>query len=208
MNERQRDGRNLSRRTFLGGVGASTVALAGCLGGGTAEGSENVPVRGDPDADVTLEVYEDFMCPHCQTYETETFPQVQEAYLEPELIRYEHRDYPFLGSEAWQASSAVREVYEEYGNDQFWAYKAALMERGGEIETGAPDVFGAVAEEMGLDAESVQSAAADRVHDDAAEADKERGQSLGVNGTPSFVVDGELMDGQRAAFERINEEVQ
>lgn len=34
MNERQRAGRTLSRRTFLGGVGASTVALAGCLGGG------------------------------------------------------------------------------------------------------------------------------------------------------------------------------
>jgi protein-disulfide isomerase len=208
MNERQRAGRTLSRRTFLGGVGASTVALAGCLGGGTAEGSENVPVRGDPDADVTLEVYEDFTCPHCQTYERETFPQVQEAYLDPGLIRYEHRDYPFLGPEAWQASSAVREVYEENGNDRFWEYKSALMARGGEIESGAPEVFGSVAEELTLDAESIQSAAADRVHDDAAEADKERGQSLGVNGTPSFVVDGQLMDGQRAAFERINEEVQ
>lgn len=208
MNERQRTGRGLSRRTFLGGLGAGTVVLAGCLGGGTADGSENVPVRGDPDADVTLEVYEDFTCPHCQTYEQETFPEVQDAYLEQGLIRYEHRDFPFLGGEAWQAASAVREVYDEYGNDQFWEYKSALMARGGEIETGAPDVFGSVAEEMTLESEPIRSAAADRAHDDAAEADKERGRSLGVNGTPSFVVNGELMDGQRAAFQRINEEVQ
>lgn len=208
MNERQRTGRALSRRTFLGGLGAGTVVLAGCLGGGTSEGSESVPVRGDPDADVTLEVYEDFTCGHCQTYETQTFPQVQESYLEPGLIRYEHRDYPFLSEEAWQASSAVREVYVEYGNEEFWTYKSALMERGSEIKSGAPDVFGTVAQELDFDAESIRSAAIDRVHDDAAEADKERGESLGVPGTPSFVVDGQLMDGQRAAFERINEEVQ
>lgn len=208
MNERQRAGRRLSRRTFLGGVGASAVALAGCLGGGTAEGSENVPVRGDPDADVTLEVYEDFTCGHCQNYETQTFPQVQEAYLAPGLIRYEHRDYPFLSSQAWQAASAVREVYEENGNGSFWEYKSALMERGSEIESGAPDVFGSVAEELTLDADSIQTAATDRVHDDAAEADKERGESLGVGGTPSFVVDGELADGPQDAFQTIDEKIQ
>lgn len=208
MNERQRDWSRPSRRAFLGGVGASTVVLAGCLGGGSSEGSESVPVRGDPEADVTLEVYEDFTCGHCQNYNAETFPTVEEQYLDPGLIRYEHRDYPFLSEESWAAVSAVREVYDEYGNDEFWSYKKELMAQGGDIQSNAPDIFGSVAQELDLDAESVQSAAADRAHDDSAEADKERGESLGVSGTPSFVVDGELADGAQDAFQTIDGKIQ
>lgn len=197
-----------SRRSFLGALGVGTVALAGCLSTDASDGSDEVAVRGDPDAEVTLEVYEDFLCDFCQSYNVETFPAIEEQYLEPGLIRYEHRDYPFLGDESWQAASALREVLTEYGNEECWAYKAELMAAGNRIESEAPDIFGSVAEEVGVDGETVQAAAVDRTHDDATEADRDRGQSLGVGGTPSFVVDGELMDDLNEAFQTIDESLQ
>lgn len=208
MTERRRDWKSPSRRAFLGSIGAGAVVLAGCLGNEVAAGSEDTPVRGDPEADVTLEVYEDFLCPHCQSYNQQTFPAVEEQYLQPGLIRYEHRDFPFIGEESWQAVSAVREVFDEYGNEQFWPYKKELMAGGGQIESDAPDIFGSIADDLELDSDTIQSAATDRVHDSAAEADKARGESLGITGTPSFVVDGELMDGPQAAFQRIDGELQ
>lgn len=208
MTDRRSGGGFASRRAFLGSIAAGTVVLAGCLGGETSEGSENTPVRGDPDADVTLEVYEDFICPHCQQYNQQQFPTVQQQYLEDGRIRYEHRDFPFLSDVSWQAVSAVREVFEEHGSEEFWAYKAELMAAGGDLEPSAPGIFGDIANEMGLNGDAIQSAGVDRVHDSAAEADKSRGESLGITGTPSFVVNGELVDGLNQALQTVDSELQ
>jgi protein-disulfide isomerase len=159
--------------------------LAGCLGDGSVSaGSDNVAVRGDPNADITLEVYEDFLCPACQNYYTQTFPAVDEQYLEPELVRYEHRDFPFLGPESWQAASAARAVKNEYDVEEFWTYKATLMERGGSIESDAPDIFGTIAAELELDGNTIQSAASERTYETESEADKARGEDLGGSAIP------------------------
>jgi protein-disulfide isomerase len=190
------DSRTVSRRLFLGAVGAGTVALAGCSSGGSGTDDYEAPVRGDPDADVTLEVYEDFSCPHCRDYTLQQLPVLAQEYLEPGLIRYEHRDFPFIQSQSWQAANAAREVHLEHGDEAFWAYKSAVFARQGDLRTSAPDMFGEIATELefDLDADAVQSAAADREHDSILESDKSRGEDQGVTGTPAFVLDGELVE--------------
>lgn len=221
MREQPRLSTPTSRRALLGSLGAATVALAGCTDnssddstdsddGEQSDGdgsSEEMPIRGDPDAEVTLEVYEDFVCPHCQRYNQEAFPTVRAEYLEPGLVRYEHRDYPFLAEQSWQAVSAVREVFAVHGNDAFWTYKSALMATGERIQREAPDIFGAVADQEGFDGEAIQTAASERRHDDAAEADKERADELGIGGTPAFVVDGERRSGLDDALQKIDARV-
>ncbi|MEF8936794.1 MAG: thioredoxin domain-containing protein [Halovenus sp.] len=192
------DSRTVSRRLFLGAVGAGTVALAGCASGsgGDPQVDHEAPVRGDPNADVTLEVYEDFSCPHCRTFNMQDLPALAQQYLEPGQIRYEHRDFPFLDDQSWQAANAAREVYLEHGDEAFWEYKSTVFARQGDLGTGAPEIFGEIASELefDLDAEAIQSAATDRPHDSILEDDKSRGESQGVSGTPSFVLDGELVE--------------
>jgi protein-disulfide isomerase len=211
MHEQRRASTALSRRALLGSLGAATVALAGCLGDDSsddpAESATGPPVRGDPEAEVTLEVYEDFLCGHCQQYNQEVLPTVEQEYLDPGLIRYEHRDYPFLTEESWQAASAAHEAFVAGGNEAFWPYKSALMAAGERLQRDAPEIFGTVAEQQDLRAEAIQSAATQRRHDGAAEADKQRADDLGIQGTPSFVVDGELLAGPQAAFQRIEEKL-
>ncbi|WP_336327033.1 DsbA family protein [Halovenus sp. HT40] len=214
MTTEQSDRRWPSRRRFLGSVAAGTVALAGCTGGSEtdpANGPDTLdeppewpPVLGDPDAAVTLEVFEDFNCPHCQDYNTEQFPEIESEYLDSEQIRYVHRDLPFLHETSWQAVSAVREVYRLYGNEQFWSYKSTLMSEGGRIQQEAPDIFGEIADQQNLDADAIQQAAADREHDAAAREDRSRAEEYGVQGTPAFVVDGELTDDLADARETID----
>lgn len=209
--------RGPTRRVVLGALGATTVALAGCVSGedegaGGNEstctgGATGAAVRGDPDAEITLEVYEDFSCPACHTYNAESFETIEAEYLEPELIRYEHRDLPFISDESWQAASAAREAYEGCGDAEFWEYKSALMAAGGRLESDAPDIFGEVAADVGLDADRIQTAAVDRTHDDHAQSDRTRGENLGVQGTPGFVVDGEVMDGLEQALNTIDDKL-
>jgi len=213
-----------TRRHVLSGVAIGTVALAGCAGGdenGTENGNSSneseqsgefdgadggvaadapelddasVPVLGDPDAPVTLAVYEDFLCPHCRTYNEELFPDIATEYIDPDRIRYEHRNFPVVHEQhSWEAASAAREVFEAYGNEAFWAYKSRLFDRQDEVRANVTDLCGEIAEEMGLDGDAIQTAATERAHDDDTERDQSRGRERDVPGTPSFVVNGELV---------------
>ncbi len=208
MNER--DSTFLSRRRYLGAIGAGTVVLAGCLGSEAEETDHDVPVRGDPDADVTLEVYEDLTCPACKQFHDNVLPELATAYLDPGTIRYEHRDFPFRNDQAWQAANAARDVYLEDGEEQFFAYKSELFANQQRLEPDAPAVFGELATGVDLDGERIESAAVDRSHDSILEADKNRGESLSVGGTPGFVLDGELVEIENSwneLFEAIDDAV-
>lgn len=193
MDERVRS--TVSRRVFLTSVGAgAAVMLAGCTDGGeVANGSESAPVHGAPDAEVTLEVYEDFACSFCQDYNQNVFPALEAEYLDTGQLRYEHRDFPVVfdsgDRQSYQAASAAREVYENHGDEAFWSFKSRLMAEGDRIEADSPSLYGEIASELDLDADGIETAAANTIHEDETDADVERGRSLGVSSTPSFVLE-------------------
>jgi protein-disulfide isomerase len=207
-----------SRRAFLAGVATGTVALAGCTGSSDDSGGDGgpelldsapsgPPVLGDPEAAVTLEVFEDFNCPHCQDYNAEGFPEIRADYLETEQIRYVHRDLPFIHPTSWQAASAAREAYRSY-REPFWSYKSALMSEGSRIRDDAPDVFGEVADAENLDSERIQQAGANRTHEQRISQDRARAEELGIRGTPGFVVDGEVLAGLADARQTIDQKLE
>jgi len=185
----------VTRRQVLLGTGAgATVALAGCTSG-NSDGADNVPVKGDPDADVTLEVYEDLGCPACQSYVQNVFPGIQEEYLSNGRIRYEHRDFVVTGSAARQAANAAREVLDRDGDEAFWAFTMAVFDNQNRLRAEAPGLFSELAEQVGVgEPSAVADAGSNLAHDSEVEADIDRGQSLGVGSTPSFVIDGDTVD--------------
>jgi protein-disulfide isomerase len=171
-----------------GGVAAGAPELDGA----------SVPVLGDPDAPVTLAVYEDFICPHCRRYNEQFLSDITTEYIEPDRIRYEHRTFPVVHERhSWEAASAAREVFEEYGNEAFWAYKSRLFDRQDEVPANVPDLYGEIADEMRLDSDAIQTAATERAHDDDIERDQSRGRERGVGATPTFVVNGDPVATQR-----------
>lgn len=183
-----------SRRTVLATVAAGTVGLGGCLGGDTSEGASDPPVRGDPDAGVTLEAFEDFACGACRAYTLNGFESLQSSHIEPGAIRYEFRNFPFIGDESFEAANAARAVYVDGGNDTFWEFKTRVMENQASLAAASPGLFGDIAADLGLDRQPIETAATERFHEDAVSADKSRGEDLGVDSTPSFAIDGDLVD--------------
>jgi len=197
----------LSRRGVLAGAGSAAVGLlAGCTGGSAPGGDGGAatatdadpaldpPVRGDPDAAVTLAVYEDFGCPHCRDYTVEGYPDLAD-YVADGRIRYEHRDLPIpvLEPESYEAASAARAVQQRHGDEAFWAYAAELFARQDALGSETPALYATVATELGYDGEAVRTAAVERSHEATVAADRERGVGAGVEGTPGFVVDGEVV---------------
>lgn len=199
----------LSRRAVLAGVVGTTASLAGCLGDdsdggdGVSEGSDEVPVRGEEDAPVRLEVYTDFACPACADYEAQFDTEIVQEYVETGDIRYQHRDYigPVEGIASWQAASAAREVYLEH-TEAFWEYRSRLFDRQEELAEDS-GVFRDIAETLGLEDAAVQSAAEDRAHDSKAKADTTRGDDLGIPGRPGFVIDGAVVNPGNVGLEEL-----
>jgi protein-disulfide isomerase len=211
-----------SRRRYVIGVGA-LLATAGCLGqrsGGESEtslpnepdGTQAIapitkvdslpePVRGDPDADVTVAAYEDFSCPHCRDYTRSTLPKVVDEFIEPEEIRYERYDFPIPVDErwSWAAASAARAVQDGVGVDAFWRYSDLLYEKQGAYTY---ELIAELAERVDADPETVRTAAEEEVYRGVVETDRKQGRERGVTGTPTVFVNGRSVDSTFDAMQR------
>jgi protein-disulfide isomerase len=191
----------------LAATGAGLAGLAGCLGGGPdvsgsgdcrIESESTVselppPVAGDPEADVTVMVFEDFACPHCRTYHLDVFPTIRSEYLDPGRVRYEHHDLPIPVSERWSwwVASAARGVQDTVGDGAFFEFAAGAFERQSDFSLAT---VAEVAGSAGADPCAIQNDAANEVYRPVLEADRTMGQDLGVSGTPGAFVNGQPVD--------------
>ncbi|ELY61613.1 DsbA family protein [Natronolimnohabitans innermongolicus] len=188
-----------TRRAVLGTAAVAGLGtVAGCLGSGDPP---EAPVAGDPDADVTVTVYEDFSCPYCRDFKLDIVPQLEEAYLEPETIRYEHRNFP-VPVDNWSlpVANAARDVFEESGSDDFWTFTTEIYEH---LDAYSYDVIEQVADDVGADGSAVREAAEDEAHESTIEDDRSYAESEGVEGTPTVFVDGEQVTLQELSFEQV-----
>ena len=183
------------RRSVLAGLAIGLGSLAGCLGGDGGEPELEPPTKGSPDADLTLEVFEDFACPHCRTYNEDGLPTIASTYLDPGVVRYEHRDLPIpvLDPQSWRAANAARAVQARHGDDAFWAFAAGIFENQPELRDADLALYERLGDDLGYDGAAIRSDAADRAFDAVVEADRSRAQELGVSGTPAFVLDGTVV---------------
>lgn len=202
-----------TRRRFLaGGAVAGTAGLAGCGALNSGETKTTVgpdaetlptPVRGNPDADVTVMAFEDYACGHCAAFVLDYLPNLISEYIEPGTIRYEHHDFPLpLSNESWRAPSAARAVQDTAGADAFWEFSHRLYKNQSDL---GPSLYETLAEAVGADPKTVRSAAVDETYGTTVVADKQFGKSLGVDSTPTVFVNGTALD--RYDFETISQAI-
>lgn len=200
---------SIRRRRFLrSAAAAGVVGLAGCLSNdtGNAGGAGNAgntgnegsvetveslpaPVQGDPDADVTVAVFEDYACSHCRQFVVDVLPDVRSEFVEPGRVRYEHHDFPIPVSRrwSWAVPSAARSVQDERGDDAFFAYADRLFRNQSNYSY---DLVASLASEVDADPPTVRRAAETETYRPVLEADRERGTDMGLQGTPEVYVDG------------------
>lgn len=158
-------------------------------GTGTAAGDLlPAPVAGDPDADVTVTAWEDYACPHCQTYSTTVYPKVKSDYLDSGSIRYEFHDFPVMDSQVtWQAANAARAVQVEAGDEAYFTYSKRLYENQRRL---GPDVYAELTDGLDAGGDAVRQAATNRTYDPTIKADRQAAIDKGLRGTPAVIVDG------------------
>ena len=151
---------------------------------------------GDPDAPVTIDVFEDFQCPACQRFTESVEPLVIQNLVADGRARYVFHNYPFLdgngagsSGESDQAANAAMCANEQ---DRFWEMHSILYANLGGENRGAFSNrrLQAMAESIGLDMDTFNACFAENRYEEEIQADFELGQQMGVTGTPTVFVNG------------------
>ncbi len=149
------------------------------------------PVRGNPDALVTIVEFADFQCPFCLRVE-DTLDQLQRVYGDKVRIVWKHNPLAFH-ARAVSAANLAQEAYAEKGNAGFWAAHDKLFKM---QSSGLSDEqLQSAATGLGLDGPRVRSAILQNTFRPIIEADQDLAEDFGATGTPHFFVNGRRLNG-------------
>lgn len=143
------------------------------------------PVGGNPDGDVTLVEFFDYRCGFCKS----AFPDLLRLIEEDGNIRLVYKEYPILGPDSLIASRAALASVRQ---SRYVDFHNALMAHQGDF---SHESIMAIAIQVGLDADQLtldmeSPEIAQLIQDNLALA-----QNLNVGGTPTFVVNDEVIMG-------------
>jgi protein-disulfide isomerase len=163
------------------------------------------PTRGAPESPVTVHVFSDFECPYCRQGE-QLLAQLEELF--PQKLRFVWHDFPLdFHERARPAARAGREAYARLGSRGFWQMHERLFNLDGEKAALSHSEILTHGRALGLEPKRLEDALGGTLHDGAIDADIEVAKSLGIRGTPAYVVGGYMVTGvkQLRFFERLVE---
>ncbi len=153
----------------------------------------SAPSRGKRSAPVVIEEWADFQCPFCSRVEP-TLEAIRREFGGQVRLVWHHLPLPFH-QDAALAAEAAEEVRAQKGDGAFWRYHDLLLEAQKEPEGLAREQLEVLALKVGVSVERFREALDDHRHRDRVDADAEVGKTVGINGTPAFVINGYYLSG-------------
>jgi protein-disulfide isomerase len=218
MIEQQRRQEQRRRRTVVGAVVAVLVVLLGAgylaMSSRDTSGAAAATPPGLTDgyavtvgrasAPTTLTFYEDPQCPVCRDFEAQVRDDVARA-VDDGRVQVEYRVVSFLddaSANEWssRAANALMVVQAEAGPEAFAALHAILFDNQPEEGTAGPSDAQLVdwAVEAGAEESDVRAGIEGGRYDQFIVNATDQMSRDGVNGTPTVLVDGELVEGTPA----------
>ena len=151
------------------------------------ENNPNAPVAGNPKGDITIVEFFDYRCGYCKR----VFPAIQQLIEADGNIRYVFKEFPILGPDSTIAAQAAQAVW-FIAPDRYLDFHAALMGARGALNE---DRVLEIAAKIGLDRDTVKAGMDDSRVAETLAGNLDLGRTLGVNGTPAFVIGGQLVPG-------------
>ena len=145
-------------------------------------------VGGNPEGDITLVEFIDYRCSFCRR----AHPEVEQLIAGDGNIRFIVKEFPILGEASLTSSRFAVAVLQTSGPEAYKKAHDALIGLRGEPTDAR---LRTLAEEIGADADAVMEAMGSEDVLDVIRRNRELGRSMGINGTPSFVLGGQLLRG-------------
>lgn len=146
---------------------------------------ETAPAAGNPDASFTVVEFFDYRCPYCKSVAGQFIDTVQED----GDLRVVFKEFPILGEWSMLAARAALAADRQ---GKYLPLHRALMEYKGEPTEEA--IYG-IAQAQGIDVERLRQDMQSSDIDEQLDRNYALARSLGVRGTPAFIIGDELVPG-------------
>ncbi len=161
------------------------------------------PIRGNPDAKVTVINFDDLQCPYCGRMHQTLFPATLDHYKDK--VRFVYKDYPLIEIHPWAMHAAVdANCLASQSDDAYWKYVDYLHTHGQEISgpdrntAKSFDALNRIARDQAaqahLDSGKLDGCLAAQ-DESQVRASLHLAESLKIAGAPALFVNGERIDG-------------
>jgi len=141
------------------------------------------PIKGDPNAPVTIIEFSDYQCPFCKRFYDNVLGRIDEEYISKGKVRLVFRDYPLgFHKEAMPAAIAANCAGEQ---GKYWEVHDFFFENPTKLDV---DSVLNSSKELNLNEDQFRKCAEDKTKEAEVNKDFEAGQKYGVRGTPSFFI--------------------
>jgi protein-disulfide isomerase len=155
---------------------------------------EGIPVKGADDAEVVIVEYSDFQCPFCKKGK-DLVPGILKEY--DGKVKVYYKQLP-LQNHNWAMPAAIASlcVYEQGGNEKFWAFHDKLFDNQKSINLkNSKEMFNKYAKDVGVDTKKFDSCLDSPKVKATVEKQMKEASAIGVQSTPTFVVNGMIVPG-------------
>jgi protein-disulfide isomerase len=161
------------------------------------------PIRGNPDAKVTVINFDDLECPYCARMHLSLFPDTLQHYKDK--VRFIYKDAPLTQIHPWAMHASVdANCLAAQSGDVYWTYVDYLHAHGDEITGPDRDAAKSFAALDRIARQEATVAKLETAKLDICLAKQDESQvktsgleaeALRIDGTPALFVDGERIDG-------------
>jgi protein-disulfide isomerase len=196
-------------------TGAAPAAAQGQTAPAAAVDIKNVKTAGEPyignaNAPVTMAFWSDYQCPYCKAFEVGGVPQITTPAAMPDImtnyvdtgkLKIVFKDFPFLGNDSITGAEYARAVWQLYPG-QYFAFRTDMYvaqdEEGDQGFGNAATIDTLIKTKLPqIDDTKIKAAIAANktAYDAAMNADESEGESMGISGTPGFIIGTQLIAG-------------
>lgn len=152
------------------------------------------PMKGDPNAPITIIEFSDYECPFCERFYANTLPLIEENYINTGKVNFVYRDFPI---QSIHRNAATAAVAAECADDQnsFWSFHDMIFENRDTWRkldgVNLLNEFEQYAVTLGLNSEEFDTCLESGKYLDEVRKDLQDGQKYGITGTPGFFIGNE-----------------
>jgi protein-disulfide isomerase len=151
----------------------------------------NLPPLGNPNAPIKIIEFGDFLCPFCAQAVTDLYPQIEDLINQGKVVLY-FRDF-VVHPEANIIHNAARCANEQ---GKYWEFnKNAFQKFLNGVDTSKKENLLSLAKELNLDLQSFEKCLDENRYSQDIQNDFQAGVSAGVEGTPTFFINGQKVVG-------------
>ena len=160
---------------------------------------------GPDNATVTIVEYASMTCPHCAAFTINVFPKLKAEYIDTGKVRFIFREFP-LDVKAAAGSMLARCIGKSDAGKYFAVVDLLFRQQNDWVTGKTGDALKRVGRQAGLSDDQVNACLKDQAVLDGIKATQDyASQTLGVNSTPTFFVNGNLVRGETSleTFEKL-----